>query len=229
MERELLEDLLAQGLSLEEIGARCNRHASTVGYWLKSYGLEAVHSAKHAARGGLPRDQLESLVERGSSHRAIANELGVSVSTIRHWLKHHGLKTERTRRREDGVGAVLGDADAPLRECARRGVTEFILEARGSMRCLRCRAEGVARHRRRLKERLVAEAGGRCGLCGYERTMRALQFHHLDPNSKEFGFAERGVTRSLAKCRAEARKCILLCANCHAEVEAGIVDLPRYS
>jgi hypothetical protein len=26
--------------------------------------------------------------------------------------------------------------------------------------------------------------------------------------------------------RAEARKCVLLCANCHAEVESGLIDLP---
>ena len=37
--------------------------------------------------------------------------------------------------------------------------------------------------------------------------------------------AARGVTRSLAAARAEAAKCVLLCANCHAEVEAGVKRL----
>jgi hypothetical protein len=36
-----------------------------------------------------------------------------------------------------------------------------------------------------------------------------------------------GVTRSRAEARAEARKCVLLCANCHAEVEAGYRSLPE--
>jgi hypothetical protein len=33
------------------------------------------------------------------------------------------------------------------------------------------------------------------------------------------------MTRSLAILREEARKCVLLCANCHAEVEAGFAFL----
>jgi hypothetical protein len=86
--------------------------------------------------------------------------------------------------------------------------------------------EAVARRRRRVKEALVAEAGGRCLLCGYDRCIGALAFHHLDPGSKEFGLAAGGLARSLSKSRAEAAKCVLLCSNCHAEVEAGISPLP---
>ena len=81
------------------------------------------------------------------------------------------------------------------------------------------------RRRRRVKEILVAEAGGRCCLCGYDRYVGALQFHHIDPDSKGFGLAERGFARAIAKSRVEVAKCALLCANCHAEVEAGIRDL----
>jgi hypothetical protein len=35
----------------------------------------------------------------------------------------------------------------------------------------------------------------------------------------------QGVTRSLAAARVEMAKCVLLCANCHAEVELGITTL----
>lgn len=76
---------------------------------------------------------------------------------------------------------------------------------------------------------LVAEAGGKCLICGYSRHSAALQFHHLDPASKSFGLGVRGITRSLAKLRAEAAKCVLLCANCHAEVEVGATELPLKS
>ena len=112
-------------------------------------------------------------------------------------------------------------ADRVTMGCARHGPTEFWLEPRGIYRCLRCRSEAVSRRRRRLKEILVAEAGGRCALCGYDRYVGALQFHHLEPGSKRFSLADAGLTRSLAKAREEARKCALVCANCHAELEAG--------
>jgi hypothetical protein len=59
--------------------------------------------------------------------------------------------------------------------------------------------------------------------------MRALEFHHLDPAKKEFEVNYRGCTRSLAVFRAEADKCVLLCSNCHAEVEAGIASVPLNS
>jgi hypothetical protein len=77
----------------------------------------------------------------------------------------------------------------------------------------------------RSKEILVAEAGGRCRLCGYDRCVAALQFHQLDPSRKRFSLGHQGFTRGIATMREEARKCILLCANCHSELEAGIVNL----
>ena len=76
-----------------------------------------------------------------------------------------------------------------------------------------------------MKARLVAEAGGACALCGYARYLGALEFHHRDPTQKEFGLAFGGVARSVDRLRAEAGKCVLLCSNCHAEVEGGISSI----
>jgi hypothetical protein len=42
-----------------------------------------------------------------------------------------------------------------------------------------------------VKEILVAEAGGSCLICGYDRYAGALQFHHLDPATKSFGLGLR--------------------------------------
>ena len=102
---------------------------------------------------------------------------------------------------------------------------EFARDTNGTYRCVRCSSDAVARRRRKVKEILVAEAGGRCCVCGYDRCARALGFHHIDPLTKRFGLAEGGLARSLAASRAEVAKCVLLCANCHAEVEAGIAVL----
>jgi hypothetical protein len=101
----------------------------------------------------------------------------------------------------------------------------FRLEGRGVYRCVRCRTENVSKRRRRIKATLVREAGGRCALCGYDRFVGALQFHHLEPEQKSFSVSGDGLTRSLERARAEASKCALLCSNCHAEVEAGLVSL----
>lgn len=112
------------------------------------------------------------------------------------------------------------------KECIHHGSTEFVLEGRGYYRCKTCRKNGVAKRRRRALAMLKAEFGGKCAICGYSKYLGALQFHHLDPKEKGFGISQSGEPKALEKLREEARKCILLCANCHAEVEAGLVDIP---
>ncbi len=74
---------------------------------------------------------------------------------------------------------------------------------------------------------MVAEyKGGKCGLCGYRRCIWALDLHHIDESMKEFSMSVRGLTRSWEKIKAEADKCILICANCHREIHAGVTQLP---
>lgn len=227
MDRTSLEQLLGQGLSLAEIGRRFDLHESTVGYWVEKHGLRAANRDKHAARGGLERGRLESLVQAGMSIAQIANAAGCSKGTVRHWLRQYELKTQAQRwagEESTRAGKASGKATV-MRECRQHGMTEFWLEGRGYYRCKRCRLERVSRRRRKVKQILVAEAGGRCALCGYDRCIAALHFHHVDPRSKKFHLSMHGAARSLAVARAEMAKCVLLCANCHAEVESGLVTL----
>lgn len=72
MDRASLEQLLEQGLSLAAIGRRFDKHESTIAYWVKKHGLEAVEQSKHSARGGLEREQLERLVDDGALIAQIA-------------------------------------------------------------------------------------------------------------------------------------------------------------
>lgn len=69
----------------------------------------------------------------------------------------------------------------------------------------------------RLKEKLVEYKGGKCERCGYNKCITALEFHHLDPNEKEFGVGNFEVL-SFDKCKKEVDKCILVCSNCHREI-----------
>jgi hypothetical protein len=74
----------------------------------------------------------------------------------------------------------------------------------------------------------VAAAGGRCVLCGYDRCSSALQFHHVDPATKSFD-VNPSSGKALAKYLEEARKCVLVCATCHVEIEAGVTPCPPLS
>lgn len=112
------------------------------------------------------------------------------------------------------------------RLCKKHGHAEFVLEGRGYYRCKQCRSENVHRTRKLNKITLVQEHGGACVICGYNKYVGALQFHHLDPSIKSFGLAQKGRTLGIKSLREEAKKCILLCANCHSEVEGGITKIP---
>lgn len=85
--------------------------------------------------------------------------------------------------------------------------------------------ERVQKRRRTLKEMSVSYKGGMCCICGYNRCITALEFHHIDPNSKSFGLSERGFTRKWDVIKSELDKCILVCANCHREIEAGLIKI----
>src|SRR4051794_12123483 len=123
------------------------------------------HTERHAARGGIALDVLVPLVEDGLSVRQIAKHCDVSATTVRHWLRRHGLKTQPARyaRCDDPRPSEL------LRECPVHGWGAFVrVGALGYYRCPQCNTEAVTERRRHMKEILVAEAGGRCVACGFD-------------------------------------------------------------
>jgi 5-methylcytosine-specific restriction endonuclease McrA len=89
--------------------------------------------------------------------------------------------------------------------------------------------KAVAKRRRKIKALAIEYKGGKCQLCGYCKYQGILELHHLNPLQKGFGISDKGYTRSWEKVKAELDKCILLCANCHREVAASIVQLPHES
>lgn len=73
-----------------------------------------------------------------------------------------------------------------------------------------------------IKAKCVSHLGGSCISCGYNRCLRALEFHHVFPEEKTFGISD-GATRAWDKVEIELSKCVLLCSNCHREAEDGII------
>jgi transposase len=226
MDKGWLQDCLTAGMSLDAIGERAGKHPSTVSYWLKKHGLRANGQARHAPKGSVDEARLRELTESGTSIRKIAAELGISYSATRYWLGRCGLETDHgARRRESAVARKAGLTRAHLR-CPKHGHTSFSRRRDGAFRCQRCNSMAVAERRRQVKRELVREAGGECAICGFSDHPCALQFHHVDPATKKFQLGHQGLTRAIGEMRAEAAKCVLLCANCHALVEAGVEKSP---
>jgi len=77
--------------------------------------------------------------------------------------------------------------------------------------------ERKMKRRKRLKEEALKMLGGKCKICGYNKCRAAMEFHH-PKGTKEGGIHSFLKNESRQKLLKEAKKCILLCANCHREV-----------
>ena len=85
----------------------------------------------------------------------------------------------------------------------------------------------VKNWRKNTKARMVAAMGGKCQICGYDKCLNALAFHHINPTEKELSFNKmRANPQGWLTIVSELRKCILLCNNCHSEIHAGETSLP---
>ena len=85
--------------------------------------------------------------------------------------------------------------------------------------------KAVAKRRRKIKALAIGYKGGMCQICGYKKYQGALDLHHL--RDKKFSIGDKGYTRSWEKVKNELDKCVLVCANCHRELEGGVTQLPE--
>lgn len=113
-----------------------------------------------------------------------------------------------------------------IRICNIHGETEFAYYAKQNRwRCLKCQTEATQRRRDKVKEMAIEYKGGKCSICGYNKCIGALEFHHLDPSKKDFGISAKGYTRSWEKVKEELDKCIMVCSNCHREIHNKLIEI----
>ena len=81
--------------------------------------------------------------------------------------------------------------------------------------CYECMPDGVQLTRGAFLGLLKKKKGGKCSRCGYDKCLKALEFHHIDPSKKDFTISNDHFR--LKDAIEESKKCILLCSNCHKE------------
>lgn len=89
-------------------------------------------------------------------------------------------------------------------------------------------SEAVKLWRRNTKKKLIESMGNCCQICGYNKSQEALELHHLNPSEKDFSIGQViSKPISWSKIVEEAKKCVLLCSNCHKEVHYGVSTVPE--
>jgi hypothetical protein len=214
---------LAAGRSIESLAREVGRSPSTVAYWVNTHGLQSTHGlppqapwrdrARHTGGTG-PGGPLDP-PDRAPLRRQRVDRASLAAPP-RAEDAAGPLQPTRFRQASGDPARMPAPRLGAVRPDRRRGAL--------SLRALQQR--GGRRPAPADEAILVAEAGGACAACGFAGYLGALQFHHRDPALKSFELSRQGVTRSLEKLRQEGRKCVLLCANCHAMAEAGLLLVP---
>lgn len=157
----------------------------------------------------MDKDFLQSLINEGLSQRNIAKKINRSQTSVRHWCKKH--KIVYPKKDIYGKGRLC---------CVcNEYKSNFYRLKNGAMRaqCKDCDNKQAIIRFRSYKKTAVDYKGGKCEVCGYNRCLGSLDFHHIDPKLKDKDFIKM-KSWSIEKYKMELDKCRLLCKNCHGEL-----------
>lgn len=157
----------------------------------------------------MDKELLIQQINQGYSTWKMAELNNTTQPNIRYWLKKYNLKTLRKT-----------NDDNNLKLCPKcktsKPKNDFYKSTKSSSYCKSCIIVSNKERQRNTKQLAVEYKGGCCSKCGYNKCIAALEFHHVDPNTKDKDYfnSRGGLTGSL---KTELDKCVLLCANCHRE------------
>ncbi len=152
----------------------------------------------------IEKTTLVRLLQQHPSTERVAKELNCSPGNVLYWERKYGLQPA-------------------FASCGNGRRTRSPEEMAAYM------TSNPTLRRRNLKAKAIAFKGGKCMLCGYDQCNAALEFHRVDNRMKTFGLSRKGIIRSWDSIEKELDKCVLICANCHREVEAGMKEIPATS
>ncbi len=165
------------------------------------------------------RRQVKALLVE--AHGGRCQDCGYSGSLAALDFHHRNAHTKdfalsRFRGRWDALLAESTKCDLVCANCHR---------LRHAIEDVNAKGGAVVEFRRRMKARAVSFMGSACDGCGRAGPQAILEFHHRDATEKEFGITQDGIPRRWEKVVAELAKCVMLCANCHRKVHAGVREI----
>ena len=175
----------------------------------------------------MKKTELKNLyIKRGMTKSEIAERYGYSESKVKYLLE----KFEITKNDKNVV------TDTTPRKCTQCGEekpgTEFYMKSEKGKKtlgstCKICASGKTVARYKTYKLSYLALKGGCCQACGFNKYEGALEFHHVDPSSKDDSIAKMMRHPSSPKILEELKKCVLVCSNCHRMIHAGIIECPK--
>ena len=152
-------------------------------------------------------------------------------TSIRYWMKKYGLNAN-FRSFKDGHDFANGSGKQKNRQkivgqtrlcpaCTKyKKFEKFYTRRKNNCSgwCRQCVAQDTIKRGRKIKLECLEYKGGKCQKCGYDKCQAALDFHHRNPEEKDFSICKKyGCKNMNDRIKKELDKCDLLCANCHRE------------
>ncbi len=143
--------------------------------------------------------KLKRMLDAGVSKGQIAKKFNVNPHTINRWIEKHSLVIDIKHQ------CLCGEQDS-----------KFFAYGRFS-ECNKCRSLRQTKLHNGYKKQAVEYKGGKCQRCGYDKCLASLDFHHIDPETKDPNW-RKIRSRAFSFIKEELDKCLLVCRNCHGEI-----------
>lgn len=142
-----------------------------------------------------------------------------AIKSTKKYCSNDCMNAARRQRRAEGGPSLSGKV------CPICGKAFQIKTAAANQRqcCYECMPDGVQLTRGMFLAKIKQARGGKCIRCGYDKCLKALEFHHIDPSKKDFTISNDHF--KLQEAVEETKKCILICSNCHKEFHDGMWSL----
>lgn len=239
--KDSIIELRKTGCSVKNITELLGCSKSTVSYHIQKVGMGGVHKKFKISKSDdefisdidtYVIDKISLLKSNGKTYTEIFKETNISYDKIKRVCRIFNLNKSNTKLRFNDPNLIeeikqlyteLGSLKKVAKQLkiGHRKVREFVTiknqtkeERKESM------VKHVNNHRKNRKKELVEYKGGCCEKCGYNKSLNALQFHHINPEDKDFTIGGRNY--SIDKMKREVDKCVLLCSNCHVETHEEI-------
>jgi DNA-binding CsgD family transcriptional regulator len=183
------------------------------------------------------KSKILKLRKEGKTYKEIKYILGCSKGTISFHCRKAGLSD--FNKFKSPTKDVINEMQRYYNECnssvkvaekfgfSKKTVLKYIKTSkrkkRSNKECKASAVKAVINYRKRVKQKLVDYKGGKCQICGYNRCIKALEFHHCNPLEKDFTIS--GKTWKFETLKKEVDKCILVCSNCHKEIHDGLIKI----
>lgn len=172
-------------------------------------------------------EKIITLRKEGKTYKEITKILGCALSTVSYHCQIHKLGDNNKKVEEEEKQQLqkLYDQVGSLKKVAKMSGRSFQtvkkhVQSKGRAKNI-TGSQSVISWRKRTKRKLIEYKGGECEMCGYNKCDTALQFHHKNPNEKDFSISGRSL--SFERLKEEVDKCMLVCSNCHAEIHEKII------